>query len=213
MKQVTLIFLLSCTAVAQVGRYDSPGALTTATIGGVPGIVKVVPNASVRICTYSLGPTVPCPVLATTYTDATGSTACSVLSQVVLAGTNTCTATTDSLGNFGFWAPPGQYICQLVSSGVISTSTVCSPSGSPFVTFAVESFGAVGDWNGSTGTDNTTAINSCIAAVAAAKGGTCTLLAKAYKITAPLTITSNNVSLSGATTCTTNSAAFTAPPT
>jgi len=77
----------------------------------------------------------------------------------------------------------------------------------------VESFGAVGDWNGSTGTDNTTAINNCIAAVAAAKGGTCTLLAKAYKITGPLTITSNNVSLSGATTCTTNSAAFTAPPT
>jgi hypothetical protein len=130
MKRLIIIAFLGAVAFGQTGRFDTPGTTTTATIGGVPGVVVVVPNASVRICTYSLTPSVPCSPLATTYTDATGATACPSTAQVVLAGTNTCTSNSDANGNYGFWGLAGAtFICQISGGGVTTTNVVCSTSG------------------------------------------------------------------------------------
>jgi hypothetical protein len=60
----------------------------------------------------------------------------------------------------------------------------------------VENFGAVGDWNGTTGTDNTTAIQNCLNSLATT-GGQCLLQAKKYKTTAPLTISWSSVGIAG----------------
>ena len=57
----------------------------------------------------------------------------------------------------------------------------------------VELYGAVGDWNGTTGTDNTAAINACLSSVT----GYCVLSAKSYKVAGTLSITNSGVSLMG----------------
>lgn len=52
-----------------------------------------------------------------------------------------------------------------------------------------EWFGAVGDWNGTTGTDNTNAINDCIASIGNGGGaGVCVLQALPYKVTNTIVI-------------------------
>lgn len=53
----------------------------------------------------------------------------------------------------------------------------------------VEWFGAIGDWNGTTGTDNTTAIQRTLNALSA---GNAVLQASLYKITAALTLTAQS---------------------
>lgn len=58
----------------------------------------------------------------------------------------------------------------------------------------VEWFGAVADWNGTTGTDNTAAIQACLNAITA---GQCVLQASTYKTTAALSITKGNTGLVG----------------
>jgi parallel beta-helix repeat protein len=61
-----------------------------------------------------------------------------------------------------------------------------------------ESFGAVGDWNGTTGTDNTTALQNAINSLQT--GGICgqvLLQAKSYKVTGTLNITSSCVGIRG----------------
>lgn len=58
----------------------------------------------------------------------------------------------------------------------------------------VEWFGAVGDWNGTTGTDNTTTVQACLNSLTA---GQCVLQAVSYKITAALTIAKSNVGMAG----------------
>src|ERR1700758_2765370 len=73
---------------------------------------------------------------------------------------------------------------------------------------SVESFGAVGDWNGSTGTDNTTAIQNCLNSLTS---GVCTLQAKAYKITGALSIAKSNVGLTGVLPVLINTSVFTTP--
>jgi hypothetical protein len=59
---------------------------------------------------------------------------------------------------------------------------------------SVEWFGAVGDWNGSTGTDDTAAINACFTSLT---NGVCALQAEAYKTSSALSITTSNVGLQG----------------
>lgn len=71
------------------------------------------------------------------------------------------------------------------------TSTIAGLSGK----VPVEWFGAVGDWNGSTGTDNTTAIQSCLNSLSS---GQCSMQALSYLITTTLTITKSSVGLAGA---------------
>jgi len=58
----------------------------------------------------------------------------------------------------------------------------------------VEWFGAVADWNGTTGTDNTAGIQSCLSAITA---GQCILGASTYKTTAALSITKSNTGIRG----------------
>jgi len=62
-----------------------------------------------------------------------------------------------------------------------------------------ESFGAVGDWNGTTGTDNTTALQNAINSLQTANiCGQVLLQAKSYKITGTLNITKSCVGIKGA---------------
>lgn len=58
----------------------------------------------------------------------------------------------------------------------------------------VEWFGAIGDWNGSTGTNNTTSIQSCLNSLTS---GQCLLQAKSYLITSALTITKSSTGIAG----------------
>jgi hypothetical protein len=58
----------------------------------------------------------------------------------------------------------------------------------------VEWFGAVGDWNGSTGTDNTAAMQACFDALTV---GQCVMQGLAYKTTGTLTITRSGIGLAG----------------
>jgi hypothetical protein len=57
-----------------------------------------------------------------------------------------------------------------------------------------EWFGAVGDWNGTTGTDNTAFMQACLNALYA---GQCVMQAKTYRTTAPLTITRSSIGITG----------------
>jgi hypothetical protein len=58
----------------------------------------------------------------------------------------------------------------------------------------VEWLGAVGDWNGSTGTDNTAAIQACLNSLTL---GQCSLASKQYKISGALTITKSGIGIVG----------------
>lgn len=66
--------------------------------------------------------------------------------------------------------------------------------GSTQAVVPVEWFGAVGDWNGSTGTDNTAAIQAAINSVTS---GVIALQAQSYEVTSTLNITHNNTGIRG----------------
>ncbi len=70
------------------------------------GYVLTPATASVRVCRYPVVGS-PCTNYAPTYTDSTAATACPANAPVVLDGTNTCTASTDNLGNLAFWVKSG----------------------------------------------------------------------------------------------------------
>lgn len=109
--------LLASRSEAQMGRYDPSPAFTTTTIGTLSNIIAKIPNANVQICTFQLTGT-SCLGLATTYTNNTGSTSCPSTAQIVLDMTQSCVSTTDSNGNFGFWATPGKYTFCINGAGV-----------------------------------------------------------------------------------------------
>ena len=96
-----LLCLTSAWATTAV-RVDRETFASTG-IGSYPPVLAV-PGVTIKLYTDLAGT-----ILATTYTDATAGTACATSAQVVLAGTNVCTATGDSLGNFGFWVQSGTY--------------------------------------------------------------------------------------------------------
>jgi hypothetical protein len=83
-------------------------AMNVTSVLTTPGIVSSVSNATINIC-HSPANAIPCTNRVITYTDHTLSVPCSAATQVVLAGTNSCVATTDSRGNWGAWVPPGNY--------------------------------------------------------------------------------------------------------
>lgn len=72
-------------------------------------------------------------------------------------------------------------------AGSVAFSTA-QPTCSP------EWFGGAGDWNGTTGTANDTALASCVSALQA---GQIILQSRGYKVTGPLSITKSNVGISG----------------
>jgi hypothetical protein len=108
------------------------------------------------------------------------------------------------------WAPTPQFVpwqtptngqCLVGNGNTFTTGSCGSGSGIPASQLALvtaESFGAVGDWNGTTGTDNTTALQNAINSLQT--GGICgqvLLQAKLYKITGTLNITSSCVGIRG----------------
>jgi hypothetical protein len=104
MKKLLLLFLLvSSFALGQAARYDS---FTWSVSNYTPGLSSPlisIPGATITV--YLAGSNTK----ATTYTSSTLLTPCGSTTQVVLADTATCVATSDSYGNFGFWAVPGNY--------------------------------------------------------------------------------------------------------
>lgn len=65
-------------------------------------------QATVNVCVNPAN-AVPCTNKASTFTSVTLVTGCSAATQVVLAGTTTCVAQTDSRGNWGAWVAAGNY--------------------------------------------------------------------------------------------------------
>lgn len=104
LKAILATLFLSSLAFGQGQRFDTT-FWTTTPINGVKVLAAVSP-ATVNVCSKPASG-VPCTNKATTYTDATLGTACPSNAQLVLNGTSTCVATSDSLGNIGGWLPSG----------------------------------------------------------------------------------------------------------
>lgn len=111
MKKTVFLILLaaglcSTTAFAQAYRIDPSPVMTTGGTNAPGGFraLYVVPGATITLCT-----TATCNILATTYTDATGLTACPNSGQVTLPGSFVCSASAGTQGQFGFWVHPGTY--------------------------------------------------------------------------------------------------------
>lgn len=160
MKRLLLLLLLCSAAFGQGTRVDIPPI--------VGGTGRPVPNVQVTVCTATaIG--LPCSPQVLTYTDATLTTACSAGFQVVLTGTSTCQATTDSLGNGGFWVPPGKYKYTLTGPNLTGqTYTVVAPCDPSNCTITALTAGSVnGDlWVG-TGSGQFANIGACITAAVA----------------------------------------------
>lgn len=115
------ICLWASLSYAQGVRFgDSNPTQTAVTVPGTSGqLVKIVPNAVISFCGATAN-AVPCTNQVLTYTDATLTTPCQGGTQVVLAGTQNCIGTTDSLGNWGVWVPSGSYSYTITSNGISS---------------------------------------------------------------------------------------------
>jgi len=103
---LTILFLLGApAAMAQGFRIGDAQSVSSSLT--TPGVISTL-QATINICT-SPANAVPCTNKATTYTDVTLGTPCATSAQVVLAGTSTCVAGTDSRGNWGAWVASGNY--------------------------------------------------------------------------------------------------------
>ena len=104
--QLLIIFLLllSATFGQPIGfRFDS---IAYSANGGA---VSAVVQPRITVCPVSSA-VANCNLnRVTTFTDGTLSLACGLSVQVVLTQTTTCVATDDSIGDVGFWVPPGSY--------------------------------------------------------------------------------------------------------
>lgn len=113
-------------------------------------------------------------------------------------GTSTLWGTFPASGGGGL--PTATAIGQVPTYiGAGTTATAQIPLGGSTWYYPVEWYGAVGDATGAAGvgTDNTTAIQACLTAVASAGKGQCLLQAKKYRITSALTIGATSVGISG----------------
>lgn len=124
---LAVLALLSGMAFGQGVRFgDGQPIWTTVSTSSFPSIgifsgsfplIGAIPSALVSFCNAPAN-AVPCTNKATTYTDSTLATPCSTSTQIVLAGTSSCVALTDSSGNWGVWAAPGQYTYTVTVNGV-----------------------------------------------------------------------------------------------
>jgi len=135
MKKWLFLFALWCAlpilANAQSGvRYGEAAPIISGQTPGGP--LSSVPNASISWCN-SPANAVPCTNKATTYTDITLTTSCPTSTQVVLIGSTSCVAKTDSYGNWGVWVAAGTYTYTVtLSSGATEgpyTVTLASGGG------------------------------------------------------------------------------------
>jgi hypothetical protein len=133
---------------------------------------------------------------------ACGSNSCAITVNQAVA-TNTVTIPTNVTLIFG----RGGYFNIASGQTVTMNGSVLAPDdafifrGSGIAVFGnaissphVEWFGAVGDWNGTAGTENSPQINTCITAL---QSGQCMLLGRSYKITSPISITKSNIGIGG----------------
>lgn len=198
MKRLSFLLLLSSVAFGQ-GLIVAPKTVLSV----VNGITRPVANATVTVCAVNTSG-IPCsPVLVG-----------AVFKDAGLTQPLSNPFTTDANGNYQFAIAGGTYTVTETGVGFAGYSYqltvglgISTTSG---ISIPVESFGAVGDWNGTTGTDNTAAIQACINALTA---GTCTFQGKAYKISSTLSITKNSVGLAGPVGCAPTASLFTSPPT
>ena len=118
-----VLFLIPLSAQAQGVRVGDNPQVTSSPISG--GQLFAVANANISFCSHPAN-AVPCTNKATTYTDITLGTPCSTSTQIVLAGTSTCVANSDGLGNWGVWVAAGtyDYTIQLPGGGAIGPYTV-----------------------------------------------------------------------------------------
>lgn len=220
MKRILLLVLLfPMLAFSQAVRVDIP-LLTSGP--NVPNPGTALPaalwltNPTVQICAHPA--TLSSCSYVTTYTDSTAGTACPGTQQLTqLPAPSTCSSLAGTLGNVGFWYGGGtvDYIVtssygtfgpytisgingsgNFISSTATGQQTMAGPllANVNYTQVPVELFGAVGDWNGTTGTDNTTAIQTAINSITS---GCILFQAKSYKITSALSITHSNVGLCG----------------
>jgi hypothetical protein len=131
------LFLIPLEAQAQGVRVGDNPQVTSSPISG--GQLFAVANANISFCSHPAN-AVPCTNKATTYTDITLGTPCSTSTQIVLAGTSTCVANSDGLGNWGVWVAAGtyDYTIQLPGGGAIGPYTVTLSSGGGGFTAATD---------------------------------------------------------------------------
>jgi hypothetical protein len=172
LKTRVIAFLILCSAftLAQGVRFGDGQPIWQSTdnlnhLAGVSG-------ATIAFCTAPAN-AVPCTNKATTYTDSTLSSPCSTSTQVVLAGSSTCQATGDSIGNWGVWAASGQYQYTVTIAGVSYgpySATLGTVSGGN-AAFKCQNTVCFADQF--PGLDASVKVNNCIAYVIAAGGGVC----------------------------------------
>lgn len=108
MKKLALaVLLLSGMVFGQGARFDQQ----------VIGSKGPIPNIIVTVCSGT-ATGVPCSPTVSTFTDITLGTACGAGLAVTLPGQSSCQATSDSLGNYGFWLSPGAYRYSLSGPGI-----------------------------------------------------------------------------------------------
>lgn len=126
-------FLLPAIAAGQGARFgDQSPVQRIALVPGVTGNFVTAIPATVNFCTFPAN-AVPCTNKATTYTDITLGTPCSSATQITIAASNSCVGATDAYGNWGVWAPTGNYAY---------TYTIGGQSYGPFLAIA-SSAGAI----------------------------------------------------------------------
>jgi hypothetical protein len=149
--------------------------------------------------------------------------ACSSLCTYVITSPQTITLSANhtlssnvqlSFQSGGKWTVNGAFTLT-IPGGVVGTLNQHF-AGSSTIAFGllqayanVEWFGAAGDWNGTTGTNNTTPFQNCINAMQA---GQCTLQAESYETTAALSITKSNVGIGGVANTVTSTSQYSNPP-
>jgi len=100
---IALLLCLSSLAFAQGVRVDLSPIINS---HGVQ-----VPNVNVVLCTGAATVTgSTCSIQTQSFTDATLTTRCSTGFTVTQTNSSTCSATSDSIGNPGFWLAPGAFI-------------------------------------------------------------------------------------------------------
>lgn len=118
---IALLLLCASLSFAQGVRFGDANVITTSTAGST----NIQYVSSVLISVYN-APCVslPCSILATTYTDSTLGTSCPTSAQIVLQGTTTCVSASDPQGNWGVWLAAGQY-CYTVTIGLNTYGPFC----------------------------------------------------------------------------------------
>jgi hypothetical protein len=140
---LTALILAAVSAFGQAARVDLPlltaGPSVPISGGPLPQALWVA-NAAAYLCTHPSATLVACQAAPiTTYTDSTEGTTCPTATPLVQLPGNTCTASTGTAANVGFWYGGGVFDYWIVSSygtygpfsGNSSNSALPSSCGNP----------------------------------------------------------------------------------